>query len=135
MPALVRRAARHVRPRARRWAAHRRDCGSARSGGGRALRSAPTLHQALFANIDHETFLLEVHQYLDERRTRSVTMNRTAGLRRGMPMFDIDASMRVPAAPECLGRMLDVFGQPLNGTPAPPVAEFRDILVAPGGAA
>ena len=35
------------------------------------------LHQALCANIDHETFLFEVHQHLDERHARLVTLNRT----------------------------------------------------------
>ena len=91
----------------------------------------PPLHQALFANIDHETFVFEVHQHLDERHARLVTLNRTAGLRRGMPVFDTGAPMQVPVSPECLGRVLDVFGQPLDGKPAPPVAEFRHILAPP----
>ena len=45
----------------------------------------PPLHQALRAAINHESYVFEVHQHLDERRVRAITLHRTAGLRRGLP--------------------------------------------------
>lgn len=91
----------------------------------------PPLHQALFAKLDHEAYMFEAHQHLNERRLRAITLNRTAGLQRGMPVFDTGATLQIPASPECLGRLLDVFGQPLDGHPPPPVQAFRDILAKP----
>ena len=91
----------------------------------------PPLHQALFVTLDHEAYILEVHQHLDQARARAVTLNRTTGLRRGMPVFDTGAPLQVPASPEQLGRLLDVFGQPLDGKPAAPAREYRDVLAAP----
>ena len=91
----------------------------------------PPLHQALFARIDHEAYMLEVHQHLDERRLRAVALNRTAGLRRGMAVFDTGSTLQVPASPECLGRLLNVFGEPLDGGPPPPVESFKNILAKP----
>lgn len=91
----------------------------------------PPLHQALFARIDHEAYMLEAHQHLDERRLRAVTLNRTAGLCRGMVVFDTGATLQVPVSPQCLGRLLNVFGQPLDGGPALPVDAFRSILAKP----
>ena len=39
-----------------------------------------TLRQALLARFDHEAYLFEVHQHLDERHLRAVTLHGTAGL-------------------------------------------------------
>jgi F-type H+-transporting ATPase subunit beta len=43
----------------------------------------PPLRQALCARLDHEIYLSEVHQHLDERHVRAITLHRTAGLHRG----------------------------------------------------
>ncbi len=91
----------------------------------------PPLHQALFARIDRETYTFEAHQHLDQRRLRAVALNRTAGLRRGMAVFDTGATLQVPVSPQCLGRLLNVFGQPLDGGPPLPVESFRSILAKP----
>ena len=91
----------------------------------------PPLHQALFTSIDHETYTFEVHQHLDRRRVRAITLHRTTGLQRGMPVFDTGAPLRVPVAPDCLGRLLNLFGEPLDGGPPLTSGEFRNILARP----
>ena len=91
----------------------------------------PALHQALWAQIDHETYTFEVHQHLDETHVRAITLHRTAGLRRGMPVYDSGSSLHVPVAPECLNRLLNVFGAPLDGGDALPGHEFRNVLAKP----
>ncbi len=88
----------------------------------------PPLHQALYARIDHETYMFETHLHLDQRRVRAVTLNRTGGLQRGMPVFDTGASLQVPVARECLGRLLNVFGEPLDSGLPLPKSESRSIL-------
>ena len=39
--------------------------------------------------------------------------------------------MHVPVAPDCLGRVLNLFGEPLDGGPPLAVSEFRNILARP----
>ena len=92
----------------------------------------PALHQALVGKLDHETYTFEVHQHLDEAHARAITLHRTAGLRRGMPVFDTGSSLDVPVSPECLGRLLNLFGEPLDGAPAPDGGSYRSILARPG---
>ena len=91
----------------------------------------PALHQALVGKLDHETYTFEVHQHLDETHARAITLHRTAGLRRGMPVFDTGSSLDVPVSPECLGRLLNLFGEPLDGAAAPEGRAFRSILSKP----
>jgi F-type H+-transporting ATPase subunit beta len=91
----------------------------------------PPLHRALCASLDHETYIFEVHQHLDRHHVRAITLHRTAGLRRGMRVFDTGGPLKVPVAPDCLGRLLNLFGEPLDGGP-PLVAEgYREILAKP----
>jgi len=91
----------------------------------------PPLHQALCSAMNHETYTFEVYQHLDERHVRAITLHRTSGLRRGMPVFDTGAPVHVPVAPDCLGRVLNLFGEPLDGGPALATREFRNILAKP----
>jgi F-type H+/Na+-transporting ATPase subunit beta len=91
----------------------------------------PSLHEALFTSIDHETYTFEVHQHLDRRRVRAITLHRTTGLQRGMPVFDTGASLRVPVAPDCVGRLLNLFGEPLDGGPPLTSGASRNILARP----
>lgn len=96
-----------------------------------ACEVLPPLHRALFSRLDRETYIFEVHQHLDETHARAVTLHRTAGLRRGTPVFDSGASLRVPVAPECLNRLLNGFGEPLDGGRPLPRQAFRSVLAQP----
>ncbi|HET8710358.1 MAG TPA: F0F1 ATP synthase subunit beta [Spongiibacteraceae bacterium] len=87
----------------------------------------PPLRRALCAPFDHDSYLFEVHQHLDEKHIRAITLHRCAGLRRGMPVYDTGASLHVPVAPEYLGRLLNIFGEPLDGGAPLPTQEFRNI--------
>jgi F-type H+-transporting ATPase subunit beta len=96
-----------------------------------ACRALPPLHRALYAAIDSERYVFEVHQHLDPTRLRAITLHRTAGLRRGMAVYDSEGALRVPVSPECLGRLLNVFGAPLDDGAPLPNAEFREVLAPP----
>ncbi len=91
----------------------------------------PPLHQALFACLDHETYTFEVHRHLDRHHVRAITLHRTAGLRRGMRVFDSGAPLHVPVSRDCLGRLLNVFGEPLDGGPPLAAEGFRNVLAKP----
>jgi len=87
----------------------------------------PAMYQALYTNLDHETYLFEVLQHLDEHRVRAITLHRSTGLHRGMAVYDSGAPLHVPVAPDCLGRLLNVFGEPLDDGVALSPREFRNI--------
>jgi F-type H+/Na+-transporting ATPase subunit beta len=91
----------------------------------------PPLHRALCSALDSERYTFEVYQHLDERHVRAITLHSTGGLQRGMPVFDTGAPLRVPVSPDCLGRLLDVFGEPLDGGPPLSAQQFRNILGQP----
>ena len=96
-----------------------------------ACDTLPPLHQALCANVDHETYLFEVHQHLDERHVRAITLHRSAGLHRGMAVYDTGTPLHVPVTPECLGRLLNIFGEPLDDGDALLASEYRNIHSRP----
>jgi F-type H+-transporting ATPase subunit beta len=96
-----------------------------------ACKLLPPLRRALRAEVDHESCLFEVHQHLDETHVRAITLHRTSGLKRGLPVYDTGAPLHVPVSPDCLGRLLNVFGEPLdNGEPLTN-NEYRNIHGAP----
>lgn len=92
-----------------------------------ACDTLPPLRQALCANFDHETYLFEVHQHLDQHHVRAITLHRSTGLYRGMPVYDTGASLHVPVSPGCLGRLLNIFGQPLDEGEPIASEEFRNV--------
>ncbi|MBZ0106853.1 MAG: F0F1 ATP synthase subunit beta [Sulfuricella denitrificans] len=91
----------------------------------------PPLHQALFASQDHERYVFEVYRHLDECRVRAIALHRTSGLKRGQAVFDSGGPLQVPVTKDCLGRLLDVFGKPLDDCPALAPQETRPILTPP----
>jgi len=96
-----------------------------------ACDTLPPLRQALCANLNHEAYLFEVHQHLDERHVRAITLHRSAGLHRGMTVYDTGAALHIPVTPECLGRLLNIFGEPLDAGEALPAREFRNVHSRP----
>ncbi len=92
-----------------------------------ACAPLPPLARALTARVGGDTYLFEVLQHLDRERVRAITLHRTAGLTRGTPLYDTGAPLHVPVSRDFLGRVIDVFGRPLDGMPAPPVHAYRNI--------
>jgi len=91
----------------------------------------PPIRQALSAFLDNEICLFEVHQHLDKQHIRAVTLHRAKGLHRGMPVFDTNAPLHIPVSPDCLGRVLNIFGEPLDDKPDLNSQSFRNIHAAP----
>ena len=96
-----------------------------------ACETLPPLHRALEVAIDSRRAVLEVLHHLNLHQVRTIALSRTAALQRGTPVFDSGAPLRVPVSVDCLGRLLDVFGQPLDGGPSLAPDEFRDLLSSP----
>ena len=63
---------------------------------------------------DKIDIVAEVEQHLGENRVRTVAMQPTDGLTRGMTAVDTGAAITVPVGPETLGRVLNVLGEPVD---------------------
>jgi len=96
-----------------------------------SCQQLPPLRQALCTLHSGETYLFEIHQHLDERHVRAVTLHRTSGLQRGMPVYDTGAPLHVPVSLDCLGRLLNIFGEPLDSRAPFKVDEYRNIRGRP----
>ena len=58
--------------------------------------------------------VVEVQQHLGEDRVRTVAMDSTDGLSRGMKVIDTGGPITVPVGPQALGRMVNVIGDPID---------------------
>ena len=60
------------------------------------------------------SIICEVQQHLGEGRVRTVSMQPTEGLVRGMPVEDLGEPISVPVGPQTLGRVMNVLGEPVD---------------------
>jgi len=61
-----------------------------------------------------ENLTLEVAQHLGENTVRTIAMDMSDGLVRGLDVRDTGAPIMMPVGPECLGRILNVIGDPVD---------------------
>src|ERR1700761_4716361 len=55
---------------------------------------------------------VEVASHLGDNVVRAISLGPTEGLQRGMEAKDTGAPLTVPVGRECLGRLMDVLGEP-----------------------
>ncbi|MCS4503346.1 F0F1 ATP synthase subunit beta [Arhodomonas aquaeolei] len=91
----------------------------------------PPLRQSLCTVLDGEHYVFEVHQHLDRHHLRAVTLHTTRGLSRGMPVYDLGTPLHVPVSRGCLGRVLNVFGEPVDDGPPVEAEEYRNVHAPP----
>ena len=96
-----------------------------------ACSSLPPIRQALKSAGDGGEYIFEVYQHLDESNIRAIALHRASGLKRGMEVIDTGAPIHVPVSSKCLGRLLDVFGRPLDGLAPLAPDSFRNIHAKP----
>ena len=79
-----------------------------------SAESLPALLTAIEIPNGENTVVAEVAQHIGDNVVRCVAMNATDGLRRGMEAIDTGSPIRVPVGEECLGRVFNLLGQPLD---------------------
>ncbi len=75
----------------------------------------PGLFEAI--SVDREgkkPLVLEVQKHLGNNWVRTVSMDSTDGLQRGVPAIATGAPIMVPVGPSTLGRIFNVLGQPVD---------------------
>jgi F-type H+-transporting ATPase subunit beta len=74
----------------------------------------PEIYHALEIHQNGSRLVLETQQHLGENQVRSVAMDTTEGLRRGMSVTDTGSPIQVPVGPVGLGRIFNVVGEPID---------------------
>ena len=74
----------------------------------------PPILNALEIDNEGNKLILEVAQHLGENEVRTIAMDTTDGLVRGMEVKDTGSPITVPVGPETLGRILNVIGEPVD---------------------
>ena len=84
--------------------------------GQEAEKVLPRIHDALVVKrADGRELIIEVQQHIGEDTVRTVAMDNTDGLQRGLEVVPTGAPISMPSGEQMKGRMLNVIGQPIDG--------------------
>ena len=78
------------------------------------IRTAVRITSEGFNVPDPIDIICEVAQHIGESRVRTIAMQPTDGLVRGMKVINLGEPISVPVGKETLGRVLNVIGQPVD---------------------
>ena len=83
----------------------------------------PALLNAIEVPLNDGTVIAEVAQHIGDNVVRCIAMGSTDGLQRGTEAVDTGAPISVPVGEDCLGRVFNLLGQPIDDGPAPEAKE------------
>ena len=83
----------------------------------------PPLLNAIEIDNDGAKLVAEVAQQVGDDVVRCIAMNSTDGLVRGAKALDTGGPISVPVGEECLGRVFNLLGDPVDNLPAPEAKE------------
>ncbi len=79
-------------------------------------QALPRIHDALkIRKEDGKNLILEVQQHIGEDTVRTVAMDATEGLRRGMEVVSTGAPISMPIGSQIRGRVMNVTGDEIDG--------------------
>ena len=79
----------------------------------------PELLNAIEIDNHGEKLVVEVAQHTGDNVVRCIAMNSTDGLVRGTEAVDTGEPIKVPVGDQCLGRVFNLLGEPVDNKPAP----------------
>ncbi|WP_417025704.1 F0F1 ATP synthase subunit beta [Candidatus Allofournierella excrementavium] len=83
----------------------------------------PSLLNAIRVENGDKSLIVEVAQHIGDNVVRCIAMSSTDGLVRGAKAVDTGGPISVPVGRECLGRIFNLLGEPVDNLPAPETAE------------
>jgi F-type H+-transporting ATPase subunit beta len=90
----------------------------------------PAINTLLLTGTDNEK-KIEVYTQLDDNHLRGISLNPTQGLARGMNVTSTGKELSVPLGKNILGRMFDVFGNPIDHQEPPKDVQWKSIHQSP----
>ena len=79
----------------------------------------PELLNAIEIDNHGQKLVVEVAQLTGDNVARCIAMSSTDGLVRGTDAVDTGESIKVPVGDQCLGRVFNLLGEPVDNKPAP----------------
>jgi F-type H+-transporting ATPase subunit beta len=76
--------------------------------------SLPNLYNSIIIKMGDHELVAEVEQHVGDDIVRTISMEATEGLKRGMDAIDTGAPISVPVGEEVLGRLFNVLGKPID---------------------
>ena len=83
----------------------------------------PELLSSIEVPQNDRVIVAEVAQHIGDNVVRCIAMSSTDGLCRGVEAIDTGAAISVPVGEQCLGRVFNLLGQPIDNKPAAETAE------------
>jgi F-type H+-transporting ATPase subunit beta len=75
----------------------------------------PSIYNAIEINLgQNKKLTVEVEQHIGDDIVRTIAMDSTEGLKRGMEAHDTGKPISVPVGRECLGRLFNVLGETID---------------------
>ena len=76
----------------------------------------PSIHDALEIRKNHgKRLIVEVQQHIGENTVRTVAMDSTDGLQRGMKVYPLGGPITMPIGEQIKGRLMNVVGDSIDG--------------------
>ena len=79
----------------------------------------PALLNAIELDNHGSKLVVEVAQHIGDNVARCIAMSSTDGMVRGAEAVDTGGPITVPVGEECLGRVFNLLGEPVDNKPAP----------------
>lgn len=86
----------------------------------------PKINTLLRTGLDRQV-ILEVHAQLDAHHVRTIALTPVEGLARDVAVENMGSSLKAPVGRGILSRMFNVFGQPIDGLPAPEEVDWHPV--------
>lgn len=76
--------------------------------------SLPNIYNEIRIDMGDKELVVEVEQHMGDDIVRTIAMESTDGLKRGMKALDMEKCISVPVGEEVLGRVFNVLGHPID---------------------
>lgn len=76
--------------------------------------SLPNIYNAIEIKMDGKTIIAEVEQHIGDDIVRTIAMESTEGLKRGVKAVDTGGAIAIPVGNPVLGRLFNVLGKPID---------------------
>ncbi len=87
----------------------------------------PNIYNAIEIHVKDRTIITEVEQHIGDDIVRTIAMEATEGLTRGVDAVDTGRPISVPVGKEVLGRLFNVLGKPIDEQGELEIKEIKPI--------
>ncbi|MGN0027117.1 MAG: F0F1 ATP synthase subunit beta [Clostridium sp.] len=89
--------------------------------------SLPNIYNEIRIDMGEKELIVEVEQHMGDDIVRTIAMESTDGLKRGMKALDMGRCISVPVGKEVLGRVFNVLGHPIDNAGKVEIKEMYPI--------